>query len=111
AAHVRGVGDEHLAHRVLDRERVSACAIRVTELGLFRVGSERYAREDHTYGVASLERRHVRFSAGEAVFDYVAKHGRRRTVHIADPAAVRTLRSLERALVELSQLFVYRVGK
>jgi DNA topoisomerase-1 len=72
---VRGVGDEHLARRVLDRERVSACAIRVTELGLFRVGNERYAREDHTYGVASLERRHVSFLADEAVFDYVAKHG------------------------------------
>lgn len=49
---------EHLARRRLDRERVSACALRVTELGLFRIGSERYAQEDHTYGVASLERRH-----------------------------------------------------
>jgi DNA topoisomerase IB len=108
---VRGVGDEHLARRYLDRERVSACAIRVTELGLFRIGTERYAREDHTYGVASLERRHVSFRAGAAVFDYVAKHGRRRTVHIEDPAAVRTLRSLQRTLVELSELFVYRVGR
>jgi DNA topoisomerase IB len=44
----------------LDHERVCACAVRVTELGLFRIGSERYAREDHTYGVTSLEKRHVR---------------------------------------------------
>jgi DNA topoisomerase IB len=108
---VRGVADEHLARRYLDRERVSACAIRVTELGLFRIGTERYAREDHTYGVASLERQHVSFRAGAAVFDYVAKHGRRRTVSIADPAAVHTLRALQRAFVDVSQLFVYRVGR
>jgi DNA topoisomerase I len=107
---VRAAGDEHLARRALDRERVSACAIRVTELGLFRIGSERYAREDHTYGVASLERRHLRFRAGEAVFDYVAKEGRRRTVRIADPAAVHTLRSLERMPAGTPQLFVFRAG-
>jgi DNA topoisomerase I len=108
---LRGAGDEHLARRALDRERVAACAVRITELGLFRIGSERYARDDHTYGVSSLERRHLRFRAGEAVFDYVAKEGRRRTVRIGDAAAVRTLRALERAPAGLPQLFVFQAGE
>jgi DNA topoisomerase IB len=109
---LRAAAEGHLAGHALDRLRVAACAARVTELGLFRIGGERYAREDHTYGVSSLERRHLRFRAGEAVFDYVAKAGKRRTVRIADTAVVRTLRALERAPApaELSHLFVFHAG-
>ncbi|HYW27708.1 MAG TPA: hypothetical protein VE953_26285 [Terriglobales bacterium] len=107
---LRDVEAQHLAGHALDRLRVAACAARVTELGLFRIGSERYAREDHTYGVSSLERRHLRFRAGEAVFDYVAKAGKRRTVRIADAAVVRTLRALERSPAELDHLFVFQSG-
>jgi DNA topoisomerase IB len=101
---------EHLGRRELDRERVSACALRVTELGLFRIGSERYAQEDHTYGVASLERRHVSFSRGEAIFDYVAKESKHRTIRIADAPSVHTLRALHRASSDLPQLFVYQAA-
>jgi DNA topoisomerase IB len=104
---LRAAEAEHLSGHALDRLRVAACAARVTELGLFRIGSERYAREDHTYGVSSLERRHLRFRAGDAVFDYVAKAGKRRTVRIGDAAVVRTLRALERSPAELAHLFVF----
>jgi DNA topoisomerase IB len=98
----------HLKHRQLDRERVCACALRVTELGLFRIGSERYAQEDHTYGVASLERRHLSFDHGDAVFDYVAKESKHRTVRITDPPSVHTLRSLHQVSAGLPRLFVYQ---
>lgn len=101
----------HLARRPLDRDRVAACAIRVTELGLFRIGSERYAREDHTYGAASLERRHLTFRGAQAVFDYTAKEGKRRTVRIADPPAVHTLRALHALPATPPQLFVYQTGE
>jgi DNA topoisomerase-1 len=43
----------------LDRERVSAVAVRLIDLGWFRVGSERYARESRTYGITTLRKRHV----------------------------------------------------
>jgi DNA topoisomerase I len=49
---------EHLDNDELDRERVSAIALRVIDLGWFRVGSERYVR-DGTYGITTLTRRHV----------------------------------------------------
>jgi len=101
----------HLARRSLDRDRVAACAIRVTELGLFCIGSERYAREDHTYGAASLERRHLAFRGGEAVFDYTAKEGKRRTVRIANPPGVHTLRSLHALPATPPQLVVYQTGQ
>jgi DNA topoisomerase I len=96
----------------LDRDRVCACAVRVTELGLFRIGSERYALEDHTYGVTSLEKRHLRVGPRQAIFDYTAKFGKRRTVRIVDRDVLHTLRALRReGDEEMPALFTYRHGE
>ena len=43
----------------LDRERVCAVAVRLINLGWFRVGSDRYAKTSRTYGVTTLTKRHV----------------------------------------------------
>jgi DNA topoisomerase I len=101
-----------LAGHRLDRDRVCACAVRVTELGLFRIGSERYVQEDHTYGVTSLERQHVRVGPRQAVFDYTAKFGKRRTVRLTDRDVLRTLRALRHEGDPAADaLFTYRQGE
>jgi len=56
---LRAAMAEHLDRDGLDRERVSAIALRLINLGWFRVGSERHARESRTYGITTLTRRHV----------------------------------------------------
>ena len=56
---LRAAMAEHLDREGLDRERVSAIALRLINLGWFRVGSERHARESRTYGITTLTRRHV----------------------------------------------------
>lgn len=56
---LRATMAEHLDKDDLDRERVSAIALRLIDLGWFRVGSERYARESRTYGITTLTKRHV----------------------------------------------------
>ena len=55
---------EHLDKEGLDRERVSAVALRLINLGWFRVGSERYAKESGTYGITTLTPRHVEVRGG-----------------------------------------------
>ena len=54
----------HLRRDGLTRERVLAGAVALLDRGLFRVGGEVYAEENGSYGLATLERRHVRL-AGE----------------------------------------------
>jgi DNA topoisomerase I len=83
-----------LGRRRLDRDRVAAGAVRLIDLGLFRIGGERYAELDHHYGVATLEKRHVTVKRDGAVFDYVAKEGKRREITVADRAVLATLRVL-----------------
>jgi DNA topoisomerase IB len=78
----------------LDRSRVAAGAVRLIDLGLFRIGGERYAELDHHYGVATLEKRHVTVRRDGAVFDYVAKEGKHRAVTVNDQAVLATLRAL-----------------
>ena len=50
---------DDLGKRGLVRDRVLACAVRLLDLGFFRIGSERYADENETYGLSTLRRKHV----------------------------------------------------
>ena len=64
----------HFDQEEFDRERVSAIALRLIELGWFRVGSERYVR-DGTYGVTTLLRRHVAVRGRRVCLSFPAKGG------------------------------------
>ncbi|MFD7455733.1 MULTISPECIES: DNA topoisomerase IB [unclassified Streptomyces] len=64
-----------LSGRGLSRERVTACAVRLLDLGFFRIGSDRHTRESETYGLTTMLREHVRCGRGEIAFSYPAKGG------------------------------------
>ncbi|MDX6697091.1 MAG: topoisomerase, partial [Solirubrobacteraceae bacterium] len=68
----------------LTRTRVLACAIRLLDLGFFRIGSEDYAVTNESYGLATMLKRHATVEADEVVFDYPGKSGQRRVHAIAD---------------------------
>jgi DNA topoisomerase-1 len=51
--------EEDLRRRKVSRERVLACAVRLLDRGFFRIGSEDYAAENETYGIATMRKRHV----------------------------------------------------
>jgi DNA topoisomerase IB len=97
-----------LRHRGLDRGRVAASAVRLIDLGLFRLGGERYAQLDHHYGAATLEKRHVSVHRDGLEFDYVAKEGKHRTVAVADAAVLPTVRALARTDNGLTALFCFQ---
>jgi len=58
----------------LDRERVTAIALRLINLGWFRVGNERYVRESGTYGITTLTRRHVTVRGNRITLAFRGKH-------------------------------------
>ena len=94
----------------LHRGRVTASAVRLIDLGLFRIGGEKYAELDHHYGVATLEKRHVSIKRDGAVFDYIAKEGKRRAITVTDPAVLPTVRRLARSDNGLDSLFCWEEG-
>jgi DNA topoisomerase-1 len=86
---------EHLDKDELDRERVSAVALRLISLGWFRVGSERYAREG-TYGVTTLLRRHVRVRGTRIRLSFPSKAGIRVRSELVDDDLADAIRGLLR---------------
>jgi DNA topoisomerase I len=87
---------EHLAEEGLTRDRVLACAIRLLDRGFFRIGSEGYAEQNQTYGLATIEKRHVTVDGTEISFDYVSKRGRRRLTSVVDPEVAEVVAALRR---------------
>jgi DNA topoisomerase IB len=100
-----------LAGCELTRERVLACATRLLDLGFFRIGSEEYAEQNDSYGLATMLKRHVRVEREEIVFDYEAKSGRRRVQAIAEPAVHDVIRALKRRRGGGPELLAYRDGR
>ncbi|HXZ63174.1 MAG TPA: DNA topoisomerase IB [Streptosporangiaceae bacterium] len=97
-----------LGRRPLDRGRVAAAAVRLMDLGLFRLGGERYAELDHHYGAVTLEKHHVTIRRDGLHFDYVGKEGKERAITVTDAAVLPTVRALARADNGLSALFCFR---
>jgi DNA topoisomerase-1 len=94
----------------LDRDRVAAAAVRLIDLGLFRIGGEKYAELDHHYGATTLQKRDVTLTRDGVTFDYIAKEGKRRTISINDDAVFAVVRDLMRSDTTFETLFCLESG-
>jgi DNA topoisomerase IB len=95
----------------LDRERVLACAVRLLDLGFFRIGTEGYAEQNQSYGLATIRKDHVRLLDGHTLeFDYVAKSGQRRVQTVVDPAVYDVVAALKGRRAGGDELLAYRNG-
>src|SRR5215208_8445382 len=99
-----------LRRRGLDRDRVLALALHLLDLGYFRAGSEQYAEENNSYGIATLLCEHVTLQKQAVEFDYPAKSGVRRTLLIDDDEVIRSVRALMRGRRRSERLLVCRNG-
>lgn len=88
--------DADMQLRGLVRERVMACAVRLLDVGMFRVGSEAYEEENETFGLATLRKEHVRVGKDSLSFRYVAKGGVERTYAVRDEMIRATVKALKR---------------
>ncbi len=88
--------------------RVLALSLRLLDVGLFRVGSDRYARENHHYGLTTLQMDQVTVNRERAVFDYVGKAGKRQRLAVTDADAVPALATLRRRRSGPGELIVFR---
>jgi DNA topoisomerase-1 len=105
---LREVCAEHLARKELDRERVLACAARLLDRGFFRMGTEGYAEQNETYGLATIKKKHVHVNGNLITFDYVSKGGKRRLQSVGDPEVCEVLRQLKSRRGGLDELLAYK---
>lgn len=101
----RAVTAAHLAQPGLGREKVLALVTRLLSEGAFRIGSERYARENRSYGLATLHHAHLAISEICLSFDFPGKHGVFQSKMVCDGGLSSFMRELARA--PGSHLFQY----
>jgi DNA topoisomerase IB len=97
-----------LAREGMPRERALACAVRLLDLGFFRIGGEEYAETNESYGVATVLREHVSLEGKELVFDFPAKSGQRRVQSIRDPEVRAAIEAMRRRRSGPDDLLVFR---
>jgi DNA topoisomerase I len=95
----------------LDRSCVLAAAVRLLEVGFFRIGSEEYASENDSFGLATLRKEHVTVENGVMVFDYPAKSGQRRRQGILDEQLAPVIAALRRRRGGGGELLAYMEGR
>jgi DNA topoisomerase-1 len=95
----------------IDETRVLACAIRLLDVGLFRIGSEQYADDEGGVGLATVLKDSVTVSDGELVFDYLGKSGVRRVQAVQDAAVIDVVSALSRRRGGGDQLLAYKDGR
>jgi DNA topoisomerase I len=105
---LRRVLRTHLSDQGLTRRRVLAAAVRLIDLGLFRVGGDQYASgEEATYGISTLLAEHARLGADRVTFRYPAKGGALREVEVRDRRVVEVVRALRGRRRGRQRLFGY----
>ena len=98
----------HAASKTPSRRAAAAAVVRLISESFFRIGNERYAAENKTFGIATLRKRHVQVTDGRAVFSYVGK----RSVKQRQTVANRELAALVKRQLATpgARLFRYKEG-
>lgn len=93
-----------IARPGLGREKVMACILRILSTCFIRPGSQVYAAENGSYGIATLRRKHVQVKGDRVIFDFKGKHGQQQHRELRD-------RTVARIVKQVSDLPGYEVFK
>ncbi len=98
--------ERDLGKRGITREKVTATAVRLLEITLIRVGNAEYARQNRSYGLTTLNKRHIEVEGTALTFEFRGKSGKDHSVSVRD----RRLSTVIKSLRDLpgQQIFKYR---
>jgi DNA topoisomerase-1 len=93
----------------LSRRQILATVVRLLDRTLIRVGNDEYARENRSYGLTTLRRRHVTVEGAMLRFSFRGKSGVEHTIALADPRLAKIVQRCRELPGE--ELFQYVDGK
>jgi DNA topoisomerase IB len=94
----------------MPRERACAVAVRLLDLGYFRIGNDVYADTHGSFGLTTLQRRHVRRVQDRLVFAFAGKSGVDHRIEIDDAMVGEALEVMRRRRGG-QELLAYRDGR
>ncbi len=81
-----------LRQKGLGRNRVMACLLRILGTCFIRPGSQQYADENQSFGLATLRARHVKLKGDTVIFDFPGKSGQHQHRELKDRQVARVVR-------------------
>lgn len=99
---------EHLALEGMPLQRAAATAVRLLDLGYFRIGSDAYTDDNGSFGLTTLERRHVSRRGEKLVFSFVGKSGVEHTIEIDDALSIASVETMRRRKSKEQRLLAYK---
>src|SRR5580700_9753937 len=84
-----------LTREGLCREKVIATVVRLLEISLIRVGNEESARDNHTYGLTTMENRHAVVRGASIRFHFRGKSNKEHSIEIHDPRLAEIVRECQ----------------
>ena len=91
---IRAHTTTQLRRRTVDRDQVLAAMVRIIDLSNIRIGNEKYAEENHSFGLSTLTRKHVSVDGATVTLTFPAKSGKAWNVHITDKGVARVVKHL-----------------
>jgi DNA topoisomerase I len=82
---IRSQVAEHLQLRGMPRQRVLAVIVDLLDKTFLRIGNQAYEKTNKTYGLTTLQNRHVKISKDEIQFRFRAKSGKESDISIQNP--------------------------
>ena len=76
----------------------------------FRIGNEKYAKENKSYGVCTLENQHIKVNKSGVTVDFIGKEGVRNTCRVKNKRLIKNLRTKKKILHKKDRIFTYRKG-
>ncbi len=87
--------DADLRKRGLPRERVIATVVWLLDNTLIRIGNDRYAKTNRSFGLTTLRSRHVEVEGSRLRFSFVGKSGQKWDVKFSDRRVAPIVRSIQ----------------
>ncbi|HEX6506082.1 MAG TPA: DNA topoisomerase IB [Chloroflexota bacterium] len=91
---IRARVEHDLSLHGLPRDKVLATVVRLLETTLIRVGNEEYVRENHHYGLTTLEEEHVDVDGSKIEFHFTGKSGIQHVIDVKDKHLARIVKRL-----------------
>ncbi len=85
-----------LGAETMSYDRACAVAVRLLDLGYFRIGNDVYTDTHGSFGLTTILRSHVRKRGGVLAFDFVGKSGIEHHIEIDDPVTIEALDVMRR---------------
>ena len=102
---IRDRVERDIARPELTRDKVLATVVWLLERTLIRVGNDEYARDNGSYGLTTLRRRHVTVSGAKLRFEFRGKSGIQHSVSLTDRRIARIVQRCQE--IPGQELFQY----